>query len=384
MEYLGWNDSAGEGTRYFFSIPLDAPYLDIALRPVHRLFLYTSSGANTGLVCRGNTLCILPCFGVANFIRQIGTSRPGVAGLDTKRQNQYIEDKEIHCNIMKSDFFRVVKETVNDLYSDGGRAYSYLSQTYFYEEITEDNMRLYFRDAYPGNTPADYAFFRLKMGCNLFMRNILTYKAEITNTVNILKRTHKNIRPNHFLLLSEINEYIGRNTFFGGVDIGNVLRVGQLPLEECAEQFKTSVPNVEYILRKYRDRNEPVAFATLKDSPYIYTILDEVLDRLGGSGGLQQRGFDLFMRPPSPLQRRTSPSPRRISPLPAPIPTNPLPTPRRISPLPTPSSVRSIRRPTTVAIPQGVLTLPGGNVAISNSAIERELARRRVPTNPNP
>jgi len=277
MQYIGWYNLVGEGMRYFFSIELDRPYTSIGGRQVSRLFLYTSTGANTGAKCR-LTPCALPCFGVVNYIRD--ASVPGVSGHPSLNDNHDISNKELQCNIVKSDYFASTKWYVTKLY--GEQEYQRLKNTYFGERIRDELMEAYFGNDYrtDRNHPS-YNDFKAKMGCNLFMENVLRYKSQIIDMVARLNSMPDNTRPGKLAFLSSINNYIQRDTFFG-TNISRIARIRDLPFDIVATQFRTSVENVGILLDRFnvRNRMDTSRYNSLMDSPYISTVQDTAYSEL--------------------------------------------------------------------------------------------------------
>lgn len=270
-EYVGWHYSMGEGMRYYFSIELNVPYTAIGGREVRRLFLYTSSGTNTGSVCR-STLCILPCFGVANYIRHAGNGEPSL--LD----NADIVNKEIQCNIIKSDYFTSTRYYVSALY--GETVYTQLFNRYFSGNVSDDLMTQYFGNEYTRNDMR-YLDFKKKMGCNLFMENVLRYKNQIIAHVAALNATPEINREGRLLNLYVLNDRIRSDTFFG-MDLKDAASIGQTKINTIISQFRTSIDNVGRLLDQFRIRNagDPSRYEGLMRTPYIVNIQDIAYFRL--------------------------------------------------------------------------------------------------------
>ena len=65
FKYLGSNVASGEGLRHYFLLPI-APIETLTGSSCSFLPVYTSSGANTGDICK-DILCLIPFFGVATM-----------------------------------------------------------------------------------------------------------------------------------------------------------------------------------------------------------------------------------------------------------------------------------------------------------------------------
>jgi hypothetical protein len=271
MEYLGCYDSYGEGMRHFFSIPLDTPYPSLLNTPVHTLFVYTSSGTNTGSKCR-QTLCILPCFGVIAYIRNQPVRRSTgevFQGDVSLNNNTDITAKELQLNIVKSDYFMAAKGLLRFL-NKSDRLFQQMNALYFGGNLSTERMRQYFPD-YTPNDPA-YTDFKKKMGCDLFLRNILMHRASIDAVVRE-EEAAPSIPP--IESLSDVNLFVRRNTFFG-IDLADpALRMNQTHFPMLARYMETSEDGVESLLRTFLNR-DPTKYNGLLNAPYIKTVHDRV------------------------------------------------------------------------------------------------------------
>jgi len=282
MEFVGWHFSRGEGIRYFFSIPLSSPYENALHRPVRKLFVYTSTGANTGSKCR-ESFCIIPCFGVINYIRSTRSQA-------ISNDNRDITNRTLDANISKSDFFVSMYDVVSYIY--GPQEFDRLYNLYFRGNIDERLMIQYFGDAYITNrTDQTYAQFRTKMGCDLFLESIIRHKPMIidyilaliptpprrlSNEKEVVEHIHSHppapdrILPLRFI--SDVNNAIKSDNYFG-VDLSMVFKVGVMTIDRVASSMNTSIENVGRLLDRAITNNPE---GDIMNSPYIKNVTDTV------------------------------------------------------------------------------------------------------------
>lgn len=257
LRFVGWNRNF-EGIRFFFSLELDGPYRAINGAEKTRLYVYTSTGRNTGEVCDiNNTLCIIPCFGAITVIRR------GLGGPIEENSFTEIEDRSLQTNIMKADYFGFTEGlTSPDIY--------HRIREQYYDGRLIDNSLIteYFGNGINPDAP-EYMQFKMKVGSNHFLKNILDYRNRIVEKVRQLLPIVNNgvYDPIYISHISHLNPIIGTDNFFDLNLFSEVPSIYEkLRRNPRSNIFNTNETTKNALMRLFTDVNGDW------DAPYITSV----------------------------------------------------------------------------------------------------------------
>ena len=174
LHYIGSNKATNEGLRHFFMLKCinNSYYINLTGNETYYFPVYTSTGANTGILC-ANNLCVIPCFGIATM---------------------YLNNNII-APILKTDYIHFFNsspnyERIKDLANFETIDLNDISEFYNTQNINELNV------------------IRKKIGCKFFYDNIKVYTPLI---LDFIQQNCFTLYPN----LLFINDNIGINNFIG-------------------------------------------------------------------------------------------------------------------------------------------------------------------------
>lgn len=246
LQYIGSNQASNEGLRHFFMLKCinNSYYINLTGSETYYFPVYTSTGANTGVLC-SNNLCVIPCFGIATL---------------------YLNNNII-APILKTDYIHFFNTSPN---------YERIKDLANFESIDLNNMAEFY------NTQNIEALnvIRKKIGCKFFYDNIKVYTPLILDF--IYKKCFK-LYPN----LLFVNTSIGVNNFIG-ISLDNIIKykdyikvipgtvtnfrpdilIGDTSNTELLNNINTNIYNILKIVEK----NESDKFTNILNSPLLTYI----------------------------------------------------------------------------------------------------------------